>query len=207
MPLKLVTRHFKENAYYHVYNQGLGNREIFLDKEDYEKFLYYLNIYTLNPSEVAQRYPDLPDRLKNKNLYDEIKLIAFCLMPDHFHLLLKQKSERCLPKLLKQVTNAYTTYFNAKYHHSGAVMKGRYRAVLVESEFLLIQMVRFVHLNPLIAGLHSDPLSYVWSSINHHDTNELLNYFGSVSEWEKFHLDRVGYESGREKIRSLTIDR
>lgn len=207
MPLKLVTRVLRENAYYHVYNQGLGSREIFIDNEDYQKFLYYLEAYTLTPAKVLERFPDLPVRLKDKNLSDEIQLIAYCLMPDHFHLLVKQKLARSLPKLLKQITNAYTTYFNAKYHRYGAVMKGRYRAVLIESEFIVIQMVRFVHLNPQVAGLCPDPRSYAWSSINNHDkSNELLNHFGSVEEWEKFHLDRIGYESGKEKLRNFKID-
>ncbi len=207
MPLKFVTRNLKSNAYYHVYNQGLGKREIFLDSEDYKMFLYYLDIYTSSLVEVEARYPELPHRLKSNNLSSEIKLIAYCLMPDHFHLLVKQQTPDALPKLMKQITNGYTTYFNAKYKRAGGVVQGRYRAVIIESEFLVLEMVRFVHLNPQASGLSSDPRNYTWSSMNNHGpSNELLNRFGSVEEWERFHLDRESYERGKEKIKHLMIE-
>lgn len=207
MPLKFVTRDFRGNSYYHVYHQGVGRTQIFLDKGDYEMFLYYLYVYTATPAEVAGRYPDLPVRLLSKNLSGEIKLVAYCLMPDHFHLLVKQQSTKALPKLLKQLGNAYTTFLNAKYRRVGGVFQGRYRAILVESEFLVIQMVRFIHLDPVVAGFSTDPRSYAWSSINDHSkSNELLGRFGSVAEWEKFHLDRGGFEDSKGKIKHLMIE-
>jgi len=192
--MKFVARNFRENAYFHVYNQGVGKRDIFLGKRDYETFLDYLRIYTFPPAEVSRQFPDLPERLTNKNLHKEIKLVAYCLMPNHFHFLLKQRLVQSVPKLLKQLTN-------------GALMQGRYRAALVESEFLVLQMVRFIHLNPVAAGFSSNPCTYVWSSINDHSSNnELLNRIGSVLEWERFHSDKADYERGKEKIRNLMID-
>lgn len=207
MPMKFVTRTFKSNAYYHVFNRGMGGREIFLDKEDYETFLYYLEIYTAPVESVAAKFPKLSQRLIRNNLNEEVKLISYVLMPNHFHLILKQKSARALPRLLKQVSNAYTTYFKAKYKSLGGVMQGRYRAVLIESEFLLVQMVRFVHRNPVSAGFSLDPRTYVWSSINDHsEENELLNSFGGVEEWDRFHLDLDSFEANLQKIKQLTID-
>lgn len=207
MPLKFVTRNLRGNSYYHVYNQGTGEEEIFQDKQDYESFLHYLNIYTSSPMEVAARYPNLDSRLKNKNLAEEISLVAYCLMPNHFHLLLRQKAETAMPKLLKQLTNAYTTYFNSRYKRSGGLMQGRYRAALIESEFLVIQMARYIHLDPVTAGLSLTPGEYSWSSFNNRSgSNELLNRFGSVAEWEKFHADREGFTRGLEKLRAVLIE-
>ncbi|MDO8503803.1 MAG: transposase [bacterium] len=206
MPSKYVVRNLRGNSYYHVYNRGVENRDIFLDRQDYETFLFYLYIYTAVPEEIQVKYPNLPPRLKIKNLSGDINLAAYCLMPNHFHLLVKQGSTNSMPRLLKQITNGYTTYFNSKYQRKGKLMHGRYKSVPIESEYLFVQMVRFIHLNPSIAGLCRDPGDYSWSSYkNPLHTNELMNRFGSTEEWEKFHLDQNSYQSNLPKIRDLTI--
>jgi putative transposase len=207
MPSRYVVRNLRENSYYHVYNRGVDNRNIFQDREDYETFLYYLYIYTASPGTVQQKYPKLPPRLTAKNLFGETYLIAYCLLPNHFHLLLKQKSSGAMPRLLKQVINGYVTYFNKKYKKSGAIFQGRYKSMRIESEYLLVQMVRFVHLNPSIAGLTKNLNEYYWSSyVNKELTQGIINRFKNVEEWEKFHLDSVSYESNFNKIKNLTID-
>src|SRR3989344_8362013 len=98
MPSKYVVRNLRENTYYHVYNVGIGGSDIFLDDQDYETFLYYLYIYTAPPDAVAARYPDLPPRLAAKNLSQDIIVVAYCLMPNHFHLLLRQKAPGTMPR-------------------------------------------------------------------------------------------------------------
>lgn len=207
MPYKYVIRNLRENAYYHVYNIGVENRDIFLDKGDYETFLYYLHVYTLPWEEVIRRYPSVPPRLMAKNLNNNILVIAYCLMPNHFHLLVKQKTPSVLPKLMKQLVNGYTTYFNGKHKRAGSLFRGRYKSVVVESEYLLLQMVRFVHLNPSQAELCDEPGEYGWSSYNNPVyTNELIGRFGSIDEWERFHLDLASYQLNEPKIKHLTID-
>ena len=207
MPAKYVRRNLRENSYYHIYNRGLVNQDIFLDEQDHKIFLFYLYIYTSSLKEVCDRYVDLPLRLQAKNLSDDIRLVAYCLMPNHFHLLLKQRSAKSMPRLIKQVTNGYTTYFNSKYKRVGRLMQGRYLATLVESEYLLIQMARFVHLNPVLAGLCTNPGDYEWSSYkNPLQPNELLHRFGSIEEWDKFHLDKEAYQQNEPKIKDLIID-
>lgn len=207
MPSKFVVRNLQGNSYYHVYNRGAENRDIFLDFQDYETFLFYLFIYTAAPDQVRKKYPNLPPRLMAKNLFGEIYLIAYCLMPNHFHLLLKQKSAASMPKLLKQVINGYITYWGKKYKKSGRIFHGRYQSMKIQSEYLLIQMMRFVHLNPSVARLVAKPQEYPWSSyITYIKTKEFINRFASVAEWEKFHLDKREYELNLPKIAHLTID-
>jgi putative transposase len=207
MPSKYVVRNLRENSYYHVYNIGVANSVIFLENQDYETFLYYLFIYTSPRETVEVRYPDLPKRFAAKNLSEEILVVAYCLMPNHFHLLLKQKTSLAMPKMMKQVINGYTTYFNVKYKRAGSLLRGRYKSILVESEYLLVQMTRFVHLNPAISGLCRNPGDYAWSSYkNPLHTNEVINRFGTVAEWDTFHLDNNSYHLNLPKIRHLTID-
>src|SRR3989344_2939187 len=205
MPSRFVVRNLRKNSYYHAYNIGVENRNIFLDRQDYKTFLYYLFIYISPLETVKARYPDLPPRLALKNLSTEIIMVAYCLMPNHFHLLLKQKTIEAISKLMKQVSNGYTTYFNVKYKRVGSLLRGRYKSILVESDYLLVQMTRFVHLNPLVAGLVAIPGEYPWSSyVNHIANSGIINQFGSLTEWEKFHLDQNSYEQNLIKIRNLT---
>jgi len=207
MPLKFLVRNLSENSYYHIYDKGVEGKNVFLDRQDHETFLYYLYIYTANPAEIKSKYPKLPPRLMAKNLSGDINLMAYSLMPNHFHLLLKQKSRDTMPKLLKQVINGYVTYFNKKYKRSGAIFRGRYKSVRVESEYLLLQMVRFVHINPSIHGLAPNLKDYPWSSyINNALTGKIINRFENVEDWEKFHMDQDSYQQNFSKIKHLTIE-
>lgn len=201
MPSKYVVRDLKGNSYYHIYNSALPGSNLFLDTQDYQTFLYYLYIYTADPAKVKIKHPDLPKRLYSRNLFNDIFVVAYILMPDHFHLLLKQKNPDAMPRLLKQVINAYITYFNKKYSKSGTIFKGRYKSARVESEYLLTQMVRFVHLNT------TDFKTYEWSSYVDNDIADGLKArLGSETEREKFHLDKASYIENFPKIKDLTID-
>lgn len=145
MPSKYVVRNFSENSYYHVFNRGVEKRNIFLDEKDYRFFETYLSIY-LNPlKRVLEKYPDLPLRLHNKNLSKEVKLMAYCLMPNHFHLLLKQKTKDGISKLLKQITNAYTLYFNQKNKRVGGLMQGRFKAAQISSGVFSLEELNKFH--------------------------------------------------------------
>ena len=136
MPSKYVVRNFTEDSYYHVYNRGVEKRDIFLDEKDYYFFETYLSIYLLPIRQVLKKYPDVPLRLHSKNLSSDVELLEYCLMPNHFHLLLKQKTKDGISKLMKQISNAYTLFFNQKNKRSGSLMQGRFKAVPIGGDFL-----------------------------------------------------------------------
>lgn len=215
MPSHFVVREFAENNYYHIFNRGYEKRKIFEDKSDYKIFCYYLFIY-LNPLEtVLKLYPDLPPRLQGKNLSNELNLLCYCLMPNHFHLLLEQKTKNGISKFMKQLINAYTYYFNSKYKKSGALLQGRFKAVRILTDELLLHISRYIHLNPKIAGLVQNLNNYEWSSynsyINRSDDNLsksgfILNYFSDAKSYEKFVADQFAYGKELDKIKHLTID-
>lgn len=215
MPSRYVVRRYEENAFYHVFNRGVEKRDIFLDEQDYNIFLYYLFIYTAPLKKVLIKYPDLPIRLYNKNLYGAIDLVAFCLMPNHFHLLLRQQSITAVQKLLKQLTNAYTFYFNNKYKRVGGLVQGRFKAVMIETDELLLHVSRYIHLNPVVSGLAEDPNQYKWSSyldyLGKSDSMNcvkdlILNYFRSKEKYEEFANDQIGYGRSLEMIKHLIIE-
>ena len=215
MPSKYVVRNFAEDSYYHVFNRGVEKRDIFLEEDDYLTFIYYLSAYLQPIEKVAEKYPDTPVRLYGKNLADEIELIAYCLMPNRFHLLLKQRTKDGVSKLLKQLTNAYTLYFNQKNQRVGSLMQGPFRAAPVIEDPLFIHLVRYIHLNPVASGLTKDLNAHRWSSYHHYLGNEadlpveqekILSYFPSVGAFKGFHEDQIDYAKGLEKIKHLTVD-
>lgn len=215
MPSRYVIRSFSENSFHHVFNRGVEGRKIFLDEQDYNMFLYYLFIYVESIDKVLEKYPNLPIRLNLKNLSSEIELISYCLMPSHFHFLIKQNSKDGISKLLKQVINGYTEYFNKKYKRIGALTQGRFKAVKIENDETLIHISRYIHLNPCVAGIVDNPKQYAWSSYKYFLAKEanlfckkdiILKYFQSANSYEEFVLNQINYGKNLENLKHFFID-
>lgn len=214
MPSKYVNRQFQNGGIYHVYNRGVEKRAIFIDDYDRNIFLYYLFIYLAPLEQILFKYPELNLRIASKNLNKELSLISYCLMPNHFHLLLKSNTATAIPKLLKQLTNAYVQYFNQKYHRVGGLMQGCYKAVQIENDEQLIHIVRYIHLNPVVAELDTIE-HYPWSShkvfIDPARTTYLakdiaLNYFKSVNKYQEFVSDQINYAQELHRLQQISID-
>lgn len=215
MPSKYLVRNFEENSYHHIFNRGVEKRKIFLDIKDYNIFIYYLYIYLKPLNEVLLRHPQLPLRLQGRNLSSEVSLVSYCLMPNHFHLLLKQKTKDGISKLLKQVTNAYTEYFNKKYARVGSLLQGPFKAVKITTDEQLIHLTRYIHLNPLIGSIVNNLEDYPWSSYKSFITGKeadlcdkqiILHRFNSTSDYQKFVLDQANYANELQKLEGLTIE-
>lgn len=212
MPSKYVIRSFSQNSFYHVFNRGIEKKIIFNDAQDYKMFKYYLEVYLLPIEKVLEKHKKLPIRLHSKNMHNSISLLAYSLMPNHIHLLLQQKPSNGVSEFMKRITNAYTEYFNKKYARTGSLMVGRFKAVKIYSEDLLIHISRYIHLNPIVASITND-LQYAYSSYpDYADNNDLvdrtiiLNRFKSIKEYEKFTVDQIGYAKELNKLKHLTID-
>ncbi|MDZ7587215.1 MAG: transposase [Patescibacteria group bacterium] len=169
MPHKNTVKHFVENGVYHAYNRGVEKRKIFLDDQDYRVFLHLLKYY-LSPIDAKTKHPIIetgnqpllrPRPLKN--LENEIELIAYCLMPNHFHLLLKQISIDGMTKLLRRIATTYALYFNRRYQRVGYLFQGHYKAVLIDNDPALLHISRYIHLNPQELT-RMDLVSYPYSS-------------------------------------------
>jgi len=215
MPSKYLVRNFEENAFYHVFNRGVEKRKIFLDSKDFEIFIYYLFVYLKPLNDVLKKYPLLPIRLRSKNLSSEIELISYGLMPNHFHFLLRQFSKNGISRLMKQVTNAYTEYFNKRYKRTGGLMQGTFKAARVGTDEQLVHLSRYIHLNPVIGGVVNSIDDYNWSSYKDFimgnpkglcNTSIILNLFKSSDEYKNFVKDQINYALGLKKTEGLTID-
>jgi len=154
MARKNTRKKFVENSFYHIYNRGIEGREIFLEPEDYNVFLANLKRY-LAPVAVEARAgykPDKPSVVSYKqqmNLHGQVTLLAYCLMPNHFHLLVRQSIPRGITALMRRVCVNYCMYFNRKYDRQGSLFESIYKAVLIEDEPQLLHLTRYIHLNPI----------------------------------------------------------
>lgn len=141
---------------YHVFNRGVEKRIIFPDKSHYQRFLTTLDYYKDNQPERLS----LSAHLNNKALIQPkakehlISILCFCLMPNHFHLVLKQLTDGGISRFMNDIANSYTKYLNTRLERVGHLFQGSFKSKLIETESSFLQVTRYVHLNPL--GLHPE---------------------------------------------------
>lgn len=132
-----------ENAFYHVFNRGINKQAIFLSQNDYFFFLRKL-------SELRKKY--------------DHSIYAFCIMPNHFHISI-QTRRTPISKIMSSLTTSYSMYFNRTYSHFGPVFQNRFKSILIENDLYFLKLSQYIYLNPVKAGLVSDPVLYKFSSI------------------------------------------
>ncbi len=140
-------------AWYHVMNRGRRREVIFPAKEDYLAFIEVLK--------------------ETVSLWN-IKIAAYCLMPNHYHLLL-QTPEGNLSRCMRHINGVYTQRYNRRNRHDGQLFRGRYKSILLDSDNYLTVLVRYIHRNPLRAGMVTRLEDYAWSSHN--------GYLSKSSKW------------------------
>lgn len=154
MPSKNIVKTYIENGYYHVYNRGVEKRNIFLDEQDYVVFLHFLKQYLSPPppdgAYLTMTGLHLVRPRPIQTLHEEIDLLGYCLMPNHFHLLLKQNTTDGMTKLLRRLCTSYSMYFNKKYERVGKLFQGAYKAAFIDRDEYLLHLSRYIHLNPVV---------------------------------------------------------
>jgi putative transposase len=146
---------FVTGEYYHIYNRGVDKRVIFKSAHNYERFLMLLYICNTDQPIQLERlcsrgkktYTDILSLDRNRNL---VSVGAWCLMPNHFHILIKQEVDGGITKFMKKIGTAYSMYFNGMYKRQGALFGGPFKSKLVaEDDQYLRQLFGYIHLNPL----------------------------------------------------------
>lgn len=154
MPSRNTVKHYEEDAYYHIYNRGVEKRVIFQEDKDYEVFLNLLKRHLSREQEQNKRgevYESFAGRLE---------LQAYCLMPNHFHLLIYLNNDiHAITELMRRVAGSYTTYFNNKYQRVGPLFQGVFKASKVDSDPYLLHITRYIHRN------HEDYYNWKHSSL------------------------------------------
>ena len=157
MPEKNSIKRYVEGGYYHIYNRGVNKRSIFKKKQDYKVFLNELKAALTplpNPNDLKVTVTLQGGSFKGiprqpKNFHEEITLLAYCLMPNHFHLLIKQLTRDSMQSFMRSISTRYSMYFNKSNNRLGPLFQGVYKAVLVEHNHQFLHLTRYIHQNPL----------------------------------------------------------
>ncbi len=153
MPAQNLQRKDKNKVYSHIYNTGVENRNLFNDEQDYEVFLGYLNDYLSAPADTesvkkvftvkGRTFRGVPHQ--PKNYFNKVDLIAYNLMPDHFHLLVYQITKGSIEKLIRSLCTRYAIYYNKKYQRRGSLFAGPYKSVQIKNVSQLLYLTRYLH--------------------------------------------------------------
>jgi putative transposase len=183
---------FAEGELYHVYNRGVDKRIVFTTRGEYERFLMYLHILNTNsdvrPTEVMERKSK--EEIFNTPRKDPLVAIgAFCLMPNHFHLLLTPLVPGGVSKFMQKVQTAYTMYINARYERTGALFQGTFKAEHAASDTYAKYLYSYIHLNP------SKLVSIKWKDFKENDFSKVRSF---LTEYP--HSSLKEYMSGQHVI-------
>ncbi len=142
---------FSIGEYYHVYNRGVEKRIIFNDEFDYQRFLLLLVLINDEKSfEVQQLVREFSiSELIKQSRKPIVSIVGFCLMPNHYHLILKETSENGISRFMHKLGTGYTLYFNAKNDRNGSLFQGTFKAKHAEDDTYLKYLFEYVHLNPI----------------------------------------------------------
>ncbi len=139
---------FTNQEYYHIYNRGVDKRDIFLDEDDFVRFLNYMK-------QIAN---------SDSALFHSVEFICYCLNPNHFHFILKQLRENGISEFMHFLATAYTMYFNTKYQRNGSLFQGPFKAIEIKSFEDLLWLSVYVNTNAQIHGIIEDASQYPWCS-------------------------------------------
>jgi len=211
MPAKNSIKIPVENGYYHIYNRGVNKQEIFTTSKDYSVFLNYLK-EALSPPLQPGELPTFTVNLNGtiftkpkrqpKNFYGEIDLIAYVLMPNHFHLLIKQNKRESMEAFMRSVATRYSMYVNKMYDRVGTLFQGIYKAVLIENENYLLHLSRYIHLNPSAYSSYADYIGMKKTQWVH--PHFVLDFFSQPTnlEFKKYN----SYKDFVEKYRTVNVN-
>ncbi len=211
---------------YHVFNRSIAGQTIFSVQKDYQRFIDVINYY---------RFDNLPIRYSHykrltqgqRDLFNDefltnnksiIHIVSYCVMPNHFHLLLFSDKEHAISNFTRNVQNSYSKYYNTKYERNGSLFQSMFKAVRIENDEQLIHVSRYIHLNPITAYLiEVNRLEeYNWSSIKAFlsdgeinsflEPDLVLSNFKSRAKYREFLVDQVDYQRELDKIKHLVFE-
>jgi len=188
---------FFQGSYWHVYCRGNEKKNVFMGQGDYKHFL---------------------DKMKEYRNTHNISIICYCLMPNHFHLLLRQNGDESISKFMHHLSVSYSMYFNRRYDRIGHLFQGRFKAKLITINEYLLHVSRYIHLNPLKLICDTATLEdYPWSSYSEYigrnaekicDKEIILKQLSSIDYYSAYHTFVNGHILDTEfmNIRSLIIE-
>jgi len=213
----------ENNEFYHIFTRSISKYIVFNDQSEYERMIGLISLhrfidFNYSYSQFTELGIQTQQRiirdLKNTNKL-LVEIVAFCIMPTHIHLLLKQISNDGITKYMGRILNSYSKYFNTKHQRSGPLWASNFKNLLVSDDEQLLHLTRYIHLNPASAGLVKKLYSWQYSSYKEYintpnDKNNVCNYEDIIDldpkQYARFVQDRKDYQRELSLIKSLLID-
>lgn len=183
---------FSVGEYYHIYNRGTDKRDIFLDKADKDRFIKLLFVANGTNPFVFRDFPIGLPYVEFDRGEQLASIGAYCLMPNHFHILLKENNDGGITKLLNKILTSYSSYFNKKYKRTGRLFEGTFKAIHITEDNYLKYLLSYIHLNPVKL------IDSKWKENGIKDKNNAKKYLSDYSY--SSYLDYTGVERIEEKI-------
>jgi len=227
MPAQRINK--KKVVYSHIYNRGVNKSIIFNDEEDYKVFLSYLKGYLTPPAKPGdvtkvftvkgRSFKGIPHQ--PKNYFNKIDLIAYSLMPNHFHLLLQQTNDGSIEKFMRSLCTRYVMYFNKKHQRSGPLFSGPYKSVKIKDATPLLLLSRYLHYHPKAGakGLNKDDYSSYPEFLGSRETSWVKSkvvitffersenvLFKGVSGYKNFVEQYVPNQKEKQLLEGITIE-
>src|SRR3989344_3666417 len=194
---------FVTSEFYHVYNRGDDKRKIFSDKNDLTRLLKSMDLFNSVVPIESLREATLA-KVKRGKKHRIVKVVAFCVNPNHYHFILEQLTEGGISEFMKRLNGGYTWYFNKKYQRSGALFQGVFKSRHINNNEYLLHLSAYVNLNYKIHGYSGETAGFIKSSWNFYIENNqtterfidpriVLDQFSTKKSYKKFALDLLPY--------------
>lgn len=212
--------------YYHIVSRSIAGYKVFNTDRDYQRLIEAIRFYRysdlgikfscyLKYSEKVRQLVDT--RLSQSDGKFLVEIIAFCIMPTHIHLLLRQITNKGISIYLSNLLNSYTRYFNTKHKRKGPLWEGRFKNTLVRTDEQFLHLTRYIHLNPVSVSLVEKPEGWEFSSYSEYlqpknrRQNKNICEFRDVIDftpkvYQEFVEDRIAYQRELSKIKKLLLE-
>lgn len=223
MPYRQIPLVFDE--IYHVFNRGVARLPIYSHKSNFSRFLELIDYYRFDKTPTSfSNLKKLPvdersrilQYIRNEN-QPHVEILTFCLMDNHYHFILKQKTQNGIVKFISNLQNSYAKYFNTKSERSGPLFQPMFKAVRIVTDEQLLHVSRYIHLNPSTGYLVkiNDLENYPWSSlqdylgnIEHHfvDITLINGLIGNKKKYREFIYNQAEYQRKLADIKHLILE-
>ena len=197
---------FSNGNFYHCINLGVEKRIVFMDKTDLDRFTAGIEYYRFKNPPARFSFRKREAYKIDVTLSPLVEIIAYSMMPNHFHLLLKQIEDGGVSQFLSKLTNSYTRYFNARNKRSGALFAGTFKSAPIDQE-QLSKVSAYIHMEPVKQGLVINPERFPFSSYNEYlgkngfcKKEVILKNFADSIEYQNFTAKGGSYDSSFKNI-------
>lgn len=206
-----------KNIYLHVFNKSIAGYQIFRYKNNATRFLLTLEYYNCLTNQTSFSWYLKKNKFNSSGILTNkkeniINVIAYCLMPDHYHFLVKVKIKELFISLFSKIENSYTRFFNEKNKRRGPLWQSRFKKVIIESNEQLLHTIRYIHLNPVTDKLVNKPEEWEFSSYRSYitDKNILENKkeisIRTIKTFKKFTENQIDYQRKLKSIKKIALE-